>query len=305
LSIRNNINFRTILRICSQYVCKYFKEILIYRAETLKEANSNQPSDDFKFQFFKEDERFLTELFENLKNTELEIVKRRDMFLFLREYISFLHGLQQAREPLYQVAAFHSLISLPNNKHSISKPPTQSLYNHGILFVVEIALTVKDEKVNTTAIEIFSQFVEVVPTLVREFILKEVESRSSLSSLSNRSGSKLSHQAALCTPNASFTSNQNTVSTTPVLERLTGLPSGDDAQSTGQASSSTQPGTSSAEATSNKDNGNLSPKNEIQDRIILPLSKILNIEEDFEPVLINFVIRQMINDPDEGLAAVH
>ena len=51
----------------------------------------------------KEDERFLNELFENLKNTELEVSKRRDMFLFLREYISFLHGLQQAREPLYQV----------------------------------------------------------------------------------------------------------------------------------------------------------------------------------------------------------
>ena len=54
-------------------------------------------------QNLKEDERFLNELFENLKNTELEVAKRRDMFLFLREYISFLHGLQQAREPLYQV----------------------------------------------------------------------------------------------------------------------------------------------------------------------------------------------------------
>ena len=56
-----------------------------------------------KCQNMKEDERFLNELFENLKNTELEVSKRRDMFLFLREYISFLHGLQQAREPLYQV----------------------------------------------------------------------------------------------------------------------------------------------------------------------------------------------------------
>ena len=33
------------------------------------------------------------------------------MFLFLREYISFLHGLQQAREPLYQV--FYSPTTFP------------------------------------------------------------------------------------------------------------------------------------------------------------------------------------------------
>ncbi len=167
--------------------------------------------------------------------------------------------------------------------------------------MVEIALTVKDEKVNTTAIEIFSQFVEVVPALVREFILKEVDSRSSLSNLHNK-GSKLSHQAILSTPNASLTSNQNTISTTPILERLSALPKGDEPESTGEASSSTQPSTSNTTTTYNTNN--LSPRNEIKDLTILPLSTVLSIEQDFEPLLINFVIRQMINDPDEGLFQV-
>ena len=39
------------------------------------------------------------------------------MFQFLKEYISFSHSLQQTRELLYQ-----------------------SLYNHGILSVIEVAL---------------------------------------------------------------------------------------------------------------------------------------------------------------------
>lgn len=33
----------------------------------------------------------------------------------------------------------------------------------------------------------------------------------------------------------------------------------------------------------------------------LSLADILNTDEVFEPILINFVIRQMINDPDPGI----
>lgn len=153
--------------------------------------------------------------------------------------------------------------------------------------MVEIALTVKDEKVNTTAIEIFSQFVEVVPTLVREFILKEVESRSSITNL------KACAKQHPCTPNASFNASFGVGTLTPTLMDTNAT---SNAEITDAASSSTAPSTSTELQQSP------SAKLNTQQITILPLSSILNIEEDFEPVLINFVIRQMINDPDQGKA---
>ncbi len=151
--------------------------------------------------------------------------------------------------------------------------------------MVEIALTVKDEKVNTTAIEIFSQFVEVVPTLVREFILKEVESRSSITNLK-----ACCIKQYPCTPNASFNASFGASTLTPTLMDTNVI---SNAETIDAASSSTAPSTSTEQSPSTK--------MDKQQITILPLSSILNIEEDFEPVLINFVIRQMINDPDQGI----
>ena len=142
----------------------------------------------------------------------------------------------------------------------------KSLYNHGILFVVEVALSVKDERVNTTAIEIFSQFVEVVPTLVREFILKEVESRSSVSNLKAKQ-----QQAA---PVVSVAADVNAASTSAVAGSASGQ----------QVAITDFPILADIDAPIS----------------IVPISSVLNIVDDFEPVLINYVIRQMMNDPDQG-----
>ena len=143
----------------------------------------------------------------------------------------------------------------------------KSLYNHGILFVVEVALSVKDERVNTTAIEIFSQFVEVVPTLVREFILKEVESRSSVSNLK----SKQQQQQAVVSQVAA---DVNAASTSAVAGSASGQP----------VAITDFPILADIDAPIS----------------IVPISSVLNIADDFEPVLINYVIRQMMNDPDQG-----
>jgi hypothetical protein len=129
--------------------------------------------------------------------------------------------------------------------------------------VVEVALSIKDEKVNTTAIEIFSQFVEVVPTLVREFILKEVESKSSVSNI--KPNSKNQQIPSLSTS----TLVEPTSSTTPCA---------------------------STSSISSVINANTESSQESQFNI----STILKIEDTFDPVLINFVIRQMIFDPDQG-----
>ncbi len=131
--------------------------------------------------------------------------------------------------------------------------------------MVEIALTVKDEKVNTTAIEIFSQFVEVVPTLVREFILKEVESRASISGL------KASSKQSLCTPNASLNVSYTTntaVLNTPTLATTAKTSS----ESNATATSSTQPSTSHSSSSSPRRSISFESGESVN---ILPLSSIL------------------------------
>jgi hypothetical protein len=140
----------------------------------------------------------------------------------------------------------------------------------------------KDEKINTIAIEIFSQFVEVVPTLVREFILKEVESRVSISRTSSAANNSINSKQPT-TPVSSFNFALASSSTTPQPPPVL-LSSTTSANSTSGIKDETSP-----------------PVNSKATFQISSLSSILNLEsESFEPVLINFVIRQMINDPDQG-----
>jgi hypothetical protein len=179
--------------------------------------------------------------------------KRVDMFQFLREFTSFLHSLQQTREPFFK-----------------------SLHEHGILQVIEVGLSVRDEKVNTIAIEILSQFVEAAPTLVREFILNEVESKSSLGS----NGSKGLKQQLPSTP-VSVMSNNIFFNQTP-------------SSKVGEETQLSSISTTTASA--------VAGQNEISSSSKLSLADILNTDDVFEPVLINYVIRQMINDPDPELS---
>lgn len=125
-----------------------------------------------------------------------------------------------------------------------------------------------------------SQFVEVSPTLVREYILNEIESKSSVNNLSasfkgnSQLISKLHTDTYLANPLAS---------TTPV-HLLLSLSRND----------------SSSHFSSISENNEIDFKTEKCD-ISLSLKNILNTDDVFEPVLINFVIRQMINDPDPGI----
>ena len=191
--------------------------------------------------------------------------KRVDMFQFLREFTSFLHSLQQTREPFFK-----------------------SLHEHGILQVIEVGLSVRDEKVNTIAIEILSQFVEAAPTLVREFILNEVESKSSLGSNGSKGISSSLKQQMPSTPVSAITNqffNQ-----TPINKL------GEDQDKQTQLSSiSTTTASAQSAATITT-----TCQNEISSK--LSLADILNTDDVFEPVLINYVIRQMINDPDPELS---
>lgn len=295
-------------KIHQTYKVQYIQDVIL-PAPSVFEENSLTSLTSYIFlnkveisNLIQDDERFLNELFENLKNVNLELEKRQDMLQFLREFTSFLHGLQQTREPFFK-----------------------SLYDHGILDVIEIALSIKDEKVNTVAVDILSHFVEVSPTLVREYILNEIESKSSVNNLSmslkttttittttttmsNSGATSAATVPSTTMPCASLASSSSsllspgaeacTVSSTTTSASVF-LSCAKQANPPSYPSTPTHPinAANNSRDESTKLGGGSGGAN------IVPLADILNTDDVFEPVLINYVIRQMINDPDPGKLA--
>ena len=147
---------------------------------------------------------------------------------------------------------------------------------------------IKDEKVNTIAMEILSQFVEAAPTLVREFILNEVEQKIN----SKSSGSNGNNTNFKQLPSTSVSSSHVSISNNFIL-------------SSTSSSSSSLAQTPTSSSSCSKEEAQLQIQTEQTltnqfDTSTLVLSQSLNTDDVFEPVLINFIIRQMINDPDPG-----
>ena len=146
--------------------------------------------------------------------------------------------------------------------------------------------------------EILSQFVEAAPTLVREFILNEVEQKiNSKSSGSN--GNNTNFKQLPSTPVSSHVSISNNF----ILSS---------ASSSSSSSSLAQTPTSSSSCSKEEAQMQIQTAQTLTNQFdastlvvsqsfnMLSLADILNTDDVFEPVLINFIIRQMINDPDPG-----
>ena len=98
-----------------------------------------------------DDEKFLNELFTHLTDETMEISKRRDLVLFLKEFCTFSQTLQpQSRETF-----FKTLASL------------------GILPALEITLGVDDPATKSASIDILSYIVEFSPSMVRDYMLQQ------------------------------------------------------------------------------------------------------------------------------------
>uniref|UniRef100_T1J957 Uncharacterized protein n=1 Tax=Strigamia maritima TaxID=126957 RepID=T1J957_STRMM len=104
--------------------------------------------------FWQEDEKFLSQLFAQLKDESTEEEKRRDLVLFLKEFCTFSQTLQpQARENFFK-----------------------ALSNLGILQALEVTLGMDDQTIKAASIDILSYIVEFSPSMVREYILQQVTS---------------------------------------------------------------------------------------------------------------------------------
>jgi hypothetical protein len=242
----------------------------------------------------------LNELFDYLKKPYLEIEKRREMLEFLREYTGILHGLQQARDPFFK-----------------------SLFDHGLLDVIELGLSLGDDKMSQTCIDILSHFVEVSPASVREYILKEIEAKSSVSNLnmslkpetsSNSSSNNNSNSSNHI--NVTITSSKfPTTTTTPIVSAATTASSSSNIEvstTTNNNNIDEQENKSSIDNTEQQDQQQQNQREETSDHddinesvAMLSLSDILNTDDVFEPILINYVIKQMFNDTDPGLYFNH
>lgn len=102
-----------------------------------------------------EDEKLLGELFAQLTDEATDDAKRRDLVLFLKEFCTFSQTLQQAPREAF----FKTLSSL------------------GILQALEITLGMDDQVIKAASIDILSYIVEFSPSMVRDFMLNQLNAQ--------------------------------------------------------------------------------------------------------------------------------
>ncbi|KAJ8045479.1 Serine/threonine-protein phosphatase 4 regulatory subunit 3 [Holothuria leucospilota] len=162
--LNSQANFREVLPITNQdllnkihqtYKVQYIQDVILPTPSVFEE---NMLSTVSSFIFFnkvdivnmiQEDEKFLPELFVQLKDESTLDSRRRELVLFIKEYCSFAQSCQN-RENFFQ-----------------------TLSNLGILQALEVVFAMDDVDTRQAAIDIFACIVEFNPSMVREFIVQE------------------------------------------------------------------------------------------------------------------------------------
>ncbi|KAG1696498.1 Serine/threonine-protein phosphatase 4 regulatory subunit 3 [Nymphon striatum] len=101
-----------------------------------------------------DDEKFLTDLFNELMDETTHDSRKRDLVLFLKEFCTFSQTLQ------------------PQNREKFFK----TLSTNGILQVLELTLSIEDEVIKSASIDILTHVVEFNPSMVRDYTLQQVSS---------------------------------------------------------------------------------------------------------------------------------
>nr|CAG4647692.1 EOG090X01QS [Moina brachiata]SVE92863.1 EOG090X01QS [Moina brachiata] len=153
-------NPELLAKIHQTYRVQYIQDVVLPTPSVFEE---NMLSTLSSFIFFnkveivsliQDDEKFLNELFTHLTDETMEMGKRRDLVLFLKEFCTFSQTLQpQSRETF-----FKTLASL------------------GILPALEITLGVNDPATKSASIDILSYIVEFSPSMVRDYMLQQANS---------------------------------------------------------------------------------------------------------------------------------
>jgi len=147
-------------KIHQTYRVQYIQEVVLPTPSVFEE---NMLSTLSSFIFFnkneivtqlQEDEKFLTELFNQLTDEDTEESRRKELVLFLKEFFSFSTTLQpQARESFFK-----------------------TLNNLGVLQAMEITLASENKVTKSASIDILRYTVDFSPSMVREYMLQQLSS---------------------------------------------------------------------------------------------------------------------------------
>ena len=101
-----------------------------------------------------EDEKFLTDLFSQLRDTKTTEERRKELVLFLKEFCQFSQTLQpQSRESFYK-----------------------TLSNLGVLQGLETTLQSPVKETKAASVDILLFIVDYSPSLVREYMMQQINS---------------------------------------------------------------------------------------------------------------------------------
>lgn len=145
-------------KIHQTYRVQYIQEVVLPTPSVFEE---NMLSTLSSFIFFnkneivtqlQDDEKFLTELFNQLTDEDTEETRRKELVLFLKEFFSFSTTLQpQARESFFK-----------------------TLNNLGVLQAMEITLASENKLTKAASIDILRFIVDFSPSMVREYMLQQL-----------------------------------------------------------------------------------------------------------------------------------
>ncbi|XP_008153427.1 serine/threonine-protein phosphatase 4 regulatory subunit 3B-like [Eptesicus fuscus] len=164
--LTQNANFKEVIpittcklrqRIHQTYRVQYIQDILLPTPSVLEE-NCLTALKTFIFlnkmeiiHMLQSDDKFLPQIFEQLKDKTIDNDKRHELLFFLKEFGAFAQILK------------------PRSKDALFKTLTQM----GILPTIKVIMSLDDFQIKSSAIDIFAYLVEHSPSVIREFILEE------------------------------------------------------------------------------------------------------------------------------------
>lgn len=153
-------NAELLSKIHQTYRVQYIQEVVL-PTPTLFEENMLSTLSSYIFfnkneivTQLQEDEKFLTELFNQLTDEDIEENRRKELVLFLKEFFSFSTTLQpQPRESFFK-----------------------TLNNLGVLQALEVTLASENKITKSASIDILRYIVDFSPSMVREYMLQQLSS---------------------------------------------------------------------------------------------------------------------------------
>lgn len=176
--LTQNANFKEVIPITTcklrqiihqTYRVQYIQDILLPTPSVLDE-NCLSALKTFIFlnkmeiiHMLQSDDKFLPQIFEQLKDKTIDNDKRHELLFFLKEFGAFAQILK------------------PRSKDALFKTLTQM----GILPTIKVIMSLDDYQVKSSAIDIFAHLVEHNPSVIREFLLEEEQQNEKGSLLIN------------------------------------------------------------------------------------------------------------------------